>query len=157
MRAIVVICLTLLASAASFAPTPAFSPKSVAREQAGQLSMIGGLFQGIFAKKDAEITEKVYFDVSIDGAPAGRIEMGLYGSTVPKTVENFKQLCMGTPGFGYKGSVFHRVSKFGHIRLIPSVLLATKLTRLVQFPASCAKAVISPTLTVREARASTAR
>ena len=46
--------------------------------------MIGGLLQGIFGKKDADITDTVYFDVSIDGQPAGRIEMGLYGSTVPK-------------------------------------------------------------------------
>ena len=71
--------------------------------------MIGGLFQGIFGQKDAEITERVYFDMAVDGEAIGRIEMGLYGSTVPKTVENFKQLCTGEAGFGYKGSGFHRV------------------------------------------------
>ena len=49
-----------------------------------QLAMIGGLLQGLLGKKDADITDTVYFDVSIDGKPAGRIEMGLYGSTVPK-------------------------------------------------------------------------
>tara|TARA_B110001452_G_scaffold211589_1_gene182086 strand:- start:589 stop:1359 length:771 start_codon:yes stop_codon:yes gene_type:complete len=52
---------------------------------------------------------KCFFDMTIDGAPAGRIVMQLRKDVVPKTAENFLQLCTGAPGFGYKDSSFHRV------------------------------------------------
>lgn len=51
----------------------------------------------------------VFFDMTIGGAPAGRIEMTLRADVVPKTAENFRQLCTGEKGFGYKGCPFHRV------------------------------------------------
>ncbi|KAI9889177.1 MAG: Multifunctional pyrimidine synthesis protein CAD [Vezdaea aestivalis] len=50
-----------------------------------------------------------YFDITIDGEPAGRINFKLYDDVVPKTTRNFKELCTGQNGFGYKGSGFHRV------------------------------------------------
>ena len=43
----------------------------------------------------AKVTNKVFFDVEIGGEVAGRIEMGLFGDVVPKTVENFRVLCTG--------------------------------------------------------------
>merc|ERR1711987_39066 len=50
-----------------------------------------------------------YFDMTADGAPLGRIEMTLRADVAPKTAENFRALCTGEKGYGYKGSTFHRV------------------------------------------------
>merc|ERR1712187_566502 len=59
---------------------------------------------------------KVFFDMTLDGVSAGRIEMELRADVAPKTVENFRALCTGEKGTGksgkalhFKGSAFHRV------------------------------------------------
>ncbi|KAJ3190085.1 cytochrome P450 monooxygenase 7 [Gaertneriomyces sp. JEL0708] len=56
----------------------------------------------------------VFFDVSIGGQPAGRMKMELFKDVVPRTAENFRQLCTGefrkngVPQ-GFKNCHFHRV------------------------------------------------
>merc|ERR1712111_289366 len=59
---------------------------------------------------------KVFFDMTIGGAAAGRIVMELRADVAPKTAENFRCLCTGEKGTGksgkplhFKGSTFHRV------------------------------------------------
>jgi len=65
----------------------------------------------------AKITQKVYFDITVNNHDVGRIVMGLYGDVVPKTVNNFVALCEGKTSvsrynrmiqLSYRDSPFHR-------------------------------------------------
>mmetsp|Transcript_27165 Transcript_27165/g.46839 ORF Transcript_27165/g.46839 Transcript_27165/m.46839 type:complete len:172 (+) Transcript_27165:39-554(+) len=58
----------------------------------------------------------VFFDVTIGGHNAGRMKIELFADVVPKTAENFRQLCTGEfrkngIPIGFKGCAFHRVIK----------------------------------------------
>jgi len=66
----------------------------------------------------SESNPRVFFDVSIGGSPLGRILLQLFADVVPKTAENFRQLCTGESGNTasgvprhFKGCSFHRVIK----------------------------------------------
>jgi len=44
----------------------------------------------VLATKGPLITNKVFFDIKIGDEEIGRIEIGLYGKTVPKTVSSMQ-------------------------------------------------------------------
>nr|CAD1820982.1 unnamed protein product [Ananas comosus var. bracteatus] len=59
---------------------------------------------------------RVFFDILIGKAKAGRVIMELFADAAPKTAENFRCLCTGEKGarisgkpLHYKGSTFHRI------------------------------------------------
>ena len=51
----------------------------------------------------------VFFDITIGAEAAGRVTFELFADSTPKTAENFRALCTGEKGFGFKGSAFHRI------------------------------------------------
>lgn len=66
-------------------------------------------------KDPKAITRRCIFDINIDGKSAGKIVIGMFGHTAPKTVENFMEICVGEKtklnpkALTYTGSKFHRI------------------------------------------------
>lgn len=53
--------------------------------------------------EEKKANPQVYFDIKIGNSDVGRIVMILRADVVPKTAENFRQLCTQEQGFGFKG------------------------------------------------------
>lgn len=80
------------------------------------LPIVGQYFRSGTAPTKDDITEQVFFDLSINAVPSGRVVLGLYGNLAPKTVQNFRGLCVGDQGNTSKdvprhflGTKFHRI------------------------------------------------
>jgi len=66
------------------------------------------------AAAEPAVTSRVWMELSIRGAPAERLTIGLFGEHVPRTVENFVGLIKGETmrrgkKLGYAGSKLHRI------------------------------------------------
>ena len=80
-------------------------------------ALLSAMFALVLADETLDkVTQKVFFDIDIDGEAQGRIVFGLFGDTVPRTAKNFATLADGSAGIGnsgkplhFKGSSFHRI------------------------------------------------
>lgn len=59
--------------------------------------------------KKKKANPRVFMSIRIGSQDVGRIVIELFTDTVPRTAENFRCLCTGEKGYGYKGSPFHRI------------------------------------------------
>ncbi|GMH23657.1 hypothetical protein Nepgr_025500 [Nepenthes gracilis] len=73
-------------------------------------------------EEEPEITHRVFLDIDMDNQRLGRIVIGLFGSVVPKTAENFRALCTGKKGKGASGKPLHYKKTPFH-RIIPGFMI----------------------------------
>ena len=83
------------------------TPVKKIKEKQGSAAQAYGA--NLFSDKIYENVSRAYFELAQGKTLLGRVEMELFVDRVPRTCENFLQLCSGEKGFGYAKSILHRV------------------------------------------------
>lgn len=73
------------------------------------LIVLSLLFSAV-SPRHFSVTSQIYVDFSHDGKHIGRTTIGLFGDLAPRTVANFREICInGIDGKSYAGSPIHRI------------------------------------------------
>jgi len=84
------------------------SPRETKQNSASSINKSGVSSTEIV--ENPTVGTKLEIEISQGETVLGKVQVGLFDDVVPKTAENFKQLCTSKKkGFGYVGSKFHRV------------------------------------------------
>jgi hypothetical protein len=112
---LVVLLLSIVPTATSLRMNRSFSPvlrslgRNLNRVHANPNSSRRFLFTNPLPKDAGQANSLVYFDVKIGNEKEGRITFELFDEVVPRTAENFRLLCVGNDGYGFKDSTLHRI------------------------------------------------
>ncbi len=100
---------------------PSFGATRTQRRAVLQIPVIFGAILGIdphdhlnaitVEESSSPVTKRVFFDITIDGQPAGQIVIGLFGDNVPIGAQRFFELSTGKRGIGYRKKEFYKIGR----------------------------------------------
>jgi len=100
-----------------------------------EIIILASLILSVFsALEKSDVTEKLTITVKIGKKEPLSFEVGLFGNVVPKTVENFKQICLGKGGKSLQGKERTYIGSHFH-RIIPNFMIQGNL--LLFYSAAC--------------------
>ncbi|CAI5481148.1 unnamed protein product [Closterium sp. Yama58-4] len=104
------LCRRQVLGALAIAPTLLMAPRMAQAEEAAVAVAGEEVAAGSAAGDAPRVTEKVFLDIAVDGAPVGRLVIGVYGEAVPIGAARFAQLAKGVAGVSYRRKDFVRLT-----------------------------------------------
>ncbi|CAI5977519.1 unnamed protein product [Closterium sp. NIES-65] len=108
------LCRRQVLGALAIAPTLLMAPRMAVAEEAAVAvtgeEVAAGSPAGSAAGDAPRVTEKVFLDIAVDGAPVGRLVIGVYGKAAPVGAARFAQLAKGVAGVSYRRKDFLRLT-----------------------------------------------
>ncbi|CAI5961635.1 unnamed protein product [Closterium sp. NIES-64] len=108
------LCRRQVLGALAIAPTLLMAPRMAVAEEAAVAvtgeEVAAGSPAGSAAGDAPRVTEKVFLDIAVDGAPVGRLVIGVYGEAAPVGAARFAQLAKGVAGVSYRRKDFLRLT-----------------------------------------------